>query len=150
MELTLLVHAFAAGLGLVLGSVALYASKGATLHRKSGILFVYALVMFGVVGLSAGAGDLRVLRSGASPRRASPCPASVAHVLRVVHRGVVVFHRPGGRVSEAGVGDDGVLALARPEGTDLSGHGQRQRTSGRVNDSVNSETNGSWRVKNLL
>jgi uncharacterized membrane protein len=55
MELTLLVHAFAAGLGLVLGSVALYASKGATLHRKSGILFVYAMLTMALTGAAMAA-----------------------------------------------------------------------------------------------
>ena len=35
MELTLLVHAVAAGLGLLFGSVALASAKGARLHRKS-------------------------------------------------------------------------------------------------------------------
>jgi uncharacterized membrane protein len=40
----LLVHILSAGLGLVFGSVALSAAKGATLHRKSGMLFVYAML----------------------------------------------------------------------------------------------------------
>jgi len=50
MELTLLVHVIAAGLGLVLGSVALSAAKGATLHRKSGMLFVYAMLPMALTG----------------------------------------------------------------------------------------------------
>lgn len=40
---TLFVHILAGALGLVCGYVALYAVKGATLHRKSGMLFVYAM-----------------------------------------------------------------------------------------------------------
>jgi len=48
--MTLLVHAVAAGLGLVLGSVALYAAKGATLHRKSGLLFVFAILTMSLTG----------------------------------------------------------------------------------------------------
>jgi uncharacterized membrane protein len=39
------IHILAAGFGLVAGFVALFAAKGATLHRKSGILFVYAMVV---------------------------------------------------------------------------------------------------------
>jgi hypothetical protein len=44
MGLALRVHILAAGLGLVFGWVALSAAKGAPLHRKSGILFVYAML----------------------------------------------------------------------------------------------------------
>jgi uncharacterized membrane protein len=44
MGLALQVHIVAAALGLVFGSVALYATKGATLHRKSGMLFVCAML----------------------------------------------------------------------------------------------------------
>ncbi len=35
---------------MVLGAVALVASKGATLHRKSGLLFVYAMLVMGFSG----------------------------------------------------------------------------------------------------
>jgi uncharacterized membrane protein len=38
------VHIVAAGLGLAFGYVALYAAKGATLHRRSGMLFVYTML----------------------------------------------------------------------------------------------------------
>jgi uncharacterized membrane protein len=55
MGLTLVVHAVAAALGLVLGSVALYATKGATLHRKSGILFVYAMLTMALTGTAMAA-----------------------------------------------------------------------------------------------
>lgn len=44
MRLTYIVHIIAGGLGLVFGYVALYAAKGAPLHRRSGILFVYAML----------------------------------------------------------------------------------------------------------
>jgi uncharacterized membrane protein len=43
MRLILLIHILAGALALVLGYVALYAAKGAALHRKSGRLFVYAM-----------------------------------------------------------------------------------------------------------
>jgi hypothetical protein len=38
-------HILAGGLGIVAGFVALYATKGATLHRKSGMIFVYAMLV---------------------------------------------------------------------------------------------------------
>jgi uncharacterized membrane protein len=44
------VHIVAGGLAIILGSVALVASKGATLHRRSGLLFVYAMLTMGISG----------------------------------------------------------------------------------------------------
>jgi uncharacterized membrane protein len=44
------VHILAGGLALVFGYVALFATKGATLHRKSGMLFVYAMVALTLTG----------------------------------------------------------------------------------------------------
>ena len=44
------VHIIAGGLAMVLGAVALVASKGGTLHRKSGLLFVYAMLTMGFSG----------------------------------------------------------------------------------------------------
>jgi hypothetical protein len=41
------IHVAAGGLALVLGAVALSARKGGTLHRRSGMLFVYAMVVMG-------------------------------------------------------------------------------------------------------
>jgi hypothetical protein len=49
--MTLLVHIVAGGLGLLSGYVALYAAKGATLHRKSGILFVWMMLTLSVTGM---------------------------------------------------------------------------------------------------
>jgi len=46
----LVTHIVGAALALVSGYVALYAAKGATLHRKSGILFVYAMLAMTVFG----------------------------------------------------------------------------------------------------
>jgi uncharacterized membrane protein len=51
MRLTLFVHILAGGLGLFFGYIALYSAKGASLHRKSGILFVYAMLTMSVCGL---------------------------------------------------------------------------------------------------
>ena len=41
--MTLAIHILAGGLALVFGYVALYSRKGGTLHRRSGMLFVYAM-----------------------------------------------------------------------------------------------------------
>ena len=46
----LTVHIVAASLGILSGYVALYAAKGATLHRRSGTLFVYAMVTMAMLG----------------------------------------------------------------------------------------------------
>ena len=43
-------HILAGSLGLIFGFVAIYAAKGAWLHRKSGLWFVYAMVAVGLVG----------------------------------------------------------------------------------------------------
>lgn len=41
------IHIAAGGLAIVLGAVALSVKKGGTIHRKSGILFVYAMLAMG-------------------------------------------------------------------------------------------------------
>jgi hypothetical protein len=56
VRMTLVVHVLAGGLGLVSGFVALYAAKGARLHRKSGMLFVYAMLTMCVAGVAMAAG----------------------------------------------------------------------------------------------
>jgi uncharacterized membrane protein len=53
--MTLLVHILAGGLGIVLGAVALSAAKGARLHRKSGMLFVYAMLTVSLTGVGMAA-----------------------------------------------------------------------------------------------
>lgn len=45
MSIMLLVHVAAGGLAIVSGFVALYAAKGARLHRRSGMLFVRAMLL---------------------------------------------------------------------------------------------------------
>lgn len=50
MLLLLPVHIIAGGLAIILGGMALVASKGATLHRRSGLLFVYAMLIMGISG----------------------------------------------------------------------------------------------------
>lgn len=51
MDLTLAAHILAGGLGLLSGFVALYAAKGATLHRRSGTIFVYVILAMCLLGL---------------------------------------------------------------------------------------------------
>ena len=41
------IHIAAGGLALVLGAVALVVTKGGTMHRRSGLLFVYAMLVMG-------------------------------------------------------------------------------------------------------
>ncbi len=41
------VHVVAGGLAIVLGAVALSVKKGGTIHRRSGLLFVYAMLVMG-------------------------------------------------------------------------------------------------------
>lgn len=55
MRTALLIHIFGGALGLVSGYVALYAAKGATLHRRSGMLFVYAMGAMSVTGAAIAA-----------------------------------------------------------------------------------------------
>jgi hypothetical protein len=43
-------HILAGALGIVAGFVALYAAKGATVHRKSGMIFVYAMLVLSASG----------------------------------------------------------------------------------------------------
>ena len=49
-RMTLSVHITAGALAIVLGFVALFATKGASVHRQAGIWFVYAMVVMGLVG----------------------------------------------------------------------------------------------------
>jgi hypothetical protein len=47
MDLLLPIHIAAGGLAMVLGAVALAVKKGGTLHRRIGLLFVYAMLVMG-------------------------------------------------------------------------------------------------------
>src|SRR5215212_9257882 len=47
MHMLLPIHIAAGGLAIVLGAVALVVKKGGTLHRRSGMLFVYAMLVMG-------------------------------------------------------------------------------------------------------
>ena len=48
MPMLLPIHIAAGGLAIVLGAVALLVKKGGTIHRRSGLLFVYAMVVMGI------------------------------------------------------------------------------------------------------
>jgi uncharacterized membrane protein len=51
MRTTLLIHIIAGGLGLLSGYVALAVSKGGTLHRRIGMLFVYVMTTMSITGM---------------------------------------------------------------------------------------------------
>jgi uncharacterized membrane protein len=51
MRMILLLHIVTGALGLLSGYVALYAAKGATLHRKSGVVFVSVMITMAVSGM---------------------------------------------------------------------------------------------------
>ena len=50
MPMLLPIHIAAAGLAIILGAVALLVKKGGTLHRRSGLLFVHAMLVMGFSG----------------------------------------------------------------------------------------------------
>jgi uncharacterized membrane protein len=50
MQMVLLLHILAGSLALACGYVALYAAKGSTVHRKSGLAFVYAMLTMALLG----------------------------------------------------------------------------------------------------
>ena len=60
MRMTLIAHILAGGVGLVSGYVALYSAKGASLHRKAGMVFVWAMLTMSVFGLT-----IAIVRSAA-------------------------------------------------------------------------------------
>jgi len=55
LPLLLPIHIAAAGIGLIAGAVALTTAKGRTVHRKSGIVFVYSMVAMCASALVAAA-----------------------------------------------------------------------------------------------
>ena len=57
MRIDLIVHILAGAAGIISGFVALYVVKGATVHRKSGMVFVYAMLTMSIIG--AGMAALR-------------------------------------------------------------------------------------------
>jgi len=48
------IHIAAGGLAIVLGAVALLVKKGGTIHRRSGLVFVYAMFVLGITAAILG------------------------------------------------------------------------------------------------
>src|SRR3954471_75773 len=46
----LIVHIAAGAMAMIFGFVALYSAKGAAIHKKAGMLFVYVVLTMGVTG----------------------------------------------------------------------------------------------------
>lgn len=55
MRLTLAAHIVSGTVGLISGFIALYVTKGASAHRRVGMVFVYAMVSMSVLGMSMAA-----------------------------------------------------------------------------------------------
>jgi hypothetical protein len=51
----LALHILAGGVGIIFGFLALFAAKGAWLHRRTGMVFVYAMLTMGLVGATMAA-----------------------------------------------------------------------------------------------
>lgn len=61
MRSTYFIHILAGSLGLIAGYIALYAAKGGDMHRKAGMLFVYAMLVM------CGGGVLMAAVRGVAP-----------------------------------------------------------------------------------
>jgi len=60
MQASLVAHIVAGGVGILTGFIALYAVKGARVHRKSGTVFVYAMIAMALLG-----GTIAIVRNRA-------------------------------------------------------------------------------------
>jgi uncharacterized membrane protein len=105
------IHVAAGGLALVLGAIALLVKKGGTIHRRSGLLFVYAMVVMGVSASilgNVGGGLMTVYFVGTALTTVRPVSAwtrtfdvaalmiVVALALLSIVGGVKAFNSPGG------------------------------------------------------
>lgn len=98
----LTVHIAAGGLAIVLGAVALSVKKGGTIHRRSGLLFVYAMLVMG-----ATASILEFLQSAAATN-------VVAALMAVYFVGTALTTvRPASRCENPPVGNRLLLAAFR-------------------------------------
>ena len=86
MRTMLLFHILAGGLGLISGYVALSAAKGASLHRKSGMLFVCTILPMAVTGMLISAIE------GVAP--AINIPFALATIYLVI-TGLAAIRQPG-------------------------------------------------------
>jgi hypothetical protein len=55
VRLPLVIHIIAGSVGIITGFVALYSAKGARLHRRAGMLFVYAMLTMAFLGVAIAA-----------------------------------------------------------------------------------------------
>jgi uncharacterized membrane protein len=105
------IHVAAGGLALVLGAVALLATKGGNIHRRSGLLFVFAMLVMGITAAilgNVGGGLMTVYFVGTALTTVRPVSAwtrtfNVAALIMVVGLalltivgGVQAFNSPGG------------------------------------------------------
>ncbi len=105
------IHLAAGGLALVLGAVALLVKKGGTIHRRSGLLFVYAMLVMAITASilgNVGGGVMTVylvVTALMTVRPVSPWTRginvaammfAVAFALLTILAGVKAFNSPGG------------------------------------------------------
>jgi len=104
------IHIAAGGLAIVLGAVALLVKKGGTLHRRSGLLFVYAMLVMGIsasiMGLRNGIADGNVMAGVMTAyfvgtalttvRPASPCTRRINAAALTIAIGLALLAIVGG------------------------------------------------------
>jgi len=140
------IHIAAGGLALVLGAVALSVKKGGTLHRRSGLLFVGAMLVMGISAAilgNVGGGVMTVYFVGTALTTVRPVSAwtrtfngaallvVVGLALLTIVGGVKAFNSPGGFLNGvpfvmffflatvmllAAAGDVRILRLGAPRG----------------------------------
>jgi uncharacterized membrane protein len=103
MTATLFVHILAGGLGLASGFLALYSAKGTALHRRSGMLFVFAMLAMCVGGLA-----ITAVR-GAAPAINVPAGLLTAYL---VITSVTTIRRPRAEQSRSRWLDVGAMLVA--------------------------------------
>jgi hypothetical protein len=91
MRLILLVHILAGALGLITGYVALYSAKGAPLHRKAGLVFVFAMLTMAMGGMVVSIGE------GVAPKINVPASLLTAYLVTTALTTVRPLPSGGGR-----------------------------------------------------
>src|SRR5437763_4032665 len=75
MRVDLFVHIAGGALGILSGFIALFVAKGGGVHRRSGMLFVYSMVIMGIVGAAIG------VRRNVAPGANGPMGVLVAYLV---------------------------------------------------------------------